>query len=92
MTQTFVLTVLSQAVFITLLLSAPMLLTALVVGFVIALLQTVTSIQEQTLSFVPKALAVFLVLILSTPWIIITSIGFLQRLYANIPNLVGGPG
>ena len=88
MTQGFVLTVLSQAIFLTLLLSAPMLLTGLLVGFMVALLQTVTSIQEQTLSFVPKALAVFGVLILATPWMIITAIGYLQHLYANIPNLV----
>jgi flagellar biosynthetic protein FliQ len=89
MTQSFVLSVLSQAILLTLLLSAPMLITGLVVGFVVALLQTVTSIQEQTLSFVPKALSVFLVLILTTPWMISTAIGFLTRLYSNIPNMVG---
>ena len=89
MTQSFVLSVLSQAIVLTLLLSAPMLITGLVVGFVVALLQTVTSIQEQTLSFVPKALAVFAVLILVTPWMISTAIGFLARLYSNIPAMVG---
>jgi flagellar biosynthetic protein FliQ len=89
LTQSFVLTVLSQAIILTLMLSAPMLITGLVVGFVVALLQTITSIQEQTLSFVPKALAVFAVLILTTPWMMSTAIGFLARLYANIPNVVG---
>jgi flagellar biosynthetic protein FliQ len=89
MTQSFVLTVLSQAIILTLMLSAPMLITGLVVGFVVALLQTITSIQEQTLSFVPKALAVFLVLILTTPWMMSTAIGFLARMYSAIPNMVG---
>jgi flagellar biosynthetic protein FliQ len=91
MTQSFVLTVLSQAIILTLMLSAPMLITGLIIGFVVALLQTVTSIQEQTLSFVPKALGVFVVLILTTPWMMVTAIGYLQRLYANIPAMVGTP-
>lgn len=89
MTQSFVLSVLSQAVILTLMISAPMLITGLVVGFVVALLQTITSIQEQTLSFVPKAIAVFAVLIIVTPWILSTSISFLTRMYSNIPNVVG---
>lgn len=89
MTQSFVLTILSQAIILTLMLSAPMLITGLVVGFIVALLQTVTSIQEQTLSFVPKALCVFAVLILVTPWMMSTAVGFLTRVYANIPNMVG---
>lgn len=88
MTQSFVLSVLSQGIILVLLLSAPMLITGLIVGFTVALLQTVTSIQEQTLSFVPKAFAVFLVLILVTPWILQTSVGYLARLYAQIPAMV----
>jgi flagellar biosynthetic protein FliQ len=87
-TQSFVLSVLSQGITLVLLLSAPMLLTGLIVGFVVALLQTITSIQEQTLSFVPKAFAVFLVLILVTPWIISTAVGYLTRLYGQIPLMV----
>lgn len=88
MTQSFVLAVLSQGIILVLLLSAPMLITGLIVGFTVALLQTITSIQEQTLSFVPKAFAVFTVLILVTPWILQTAIGYLTRLYAQIPQMV----
>jgi flagellar biosynthetic protein FliQ len=88
MSQTFVLSVLSQGIILVLLLSAPMLLTGLIVGFIVALLQTVTSIQEQTLSFVPKALCVMIVLILVTPWLISTAVGYLARLYGQIPNMV----
>lgn len=89
MTQSFVLSILSQGIILTLLISAPMLLTGLIVGFIVALLQTVTSIQEQTLSFVPKAFAVFVVLILVTPWILNTAVGFMTRLYGQIPAMVG---
>lgn len=88
MTQSFILSVLSQGIILVLLLSAPMLVTGLIVGFIVALLQTITSIQEQTLSFVPKALAVFLVLMLVTPWILSTAIGYMERLYGQIPNMV----
>jgi flagellar biosynthetic protein FliQ len=88
MTQSFVLSTLTQGIILVLLLSAPMLLTGLIVGFVVALLQTITSIQEQTLSFVPKAFAVFLVLILVTPWLMQTAIGYLTTLFGQIPNMV----
>ena len=85
MTTGFVLTLLTQGISMVLLLSAPMLFTGLVVGFLVALLQTVTSIQEQTLSFVPKAVCVFVVLILCAPWMLNTTVGFIARLFAQIP-------
>ncbi|MNS23575.1 Flagellar biosynthetic protein FliQ [compost metagenome] len=88
MTQSFVLSILTQGIILVLLLSAPMLITGLIVGFIVALLQTITSIQEQTLSFVPKAFAVFLVLVLVTPWLMSTAIGYLQQLFGQIPNMV----
>lgn len=88
MTQSFVLSILTQGIILVLLLSAPMLITGLIVGFVVALLQTITSIQEQTLSFVPKAFAVFCVLILVTPWILNTSISYMTKLYSQIPAMV----
>lgn len=85
MTTGFVLTLMTQGIGLVLLLSAPMLLAGLIVGFVVALLQTVTSIQEQTLSFVPKAITVFLVLILVAPWMLNTAVGYITRLYGQIP-------
>ena len=85
MTTGFVLTLLTQGIMLVLLLSAPMLIAGLIVGFVVALLQTVTSIQEQTLSFVPKALCVFVVLIIVAPWMLNTTVGFITRLFAQIP-------
>jgi flagellar biosynthetic protein FliQ len=88
LTTGFVLTVLTQGIILVLLLSAPMLLTGLVVGFIVALLQTITSIQEQTLSFVPKAIAVLLVLVLVAPWMLNTTVGYVTRLFGQIPAMV----
>ncbi|MEB3222926.1 MAG: flagellar biosynthesis protein FliQ [Candidatus Sericytochromatia bacterium] len=87
MTTGFIVTLITQAVGMVLLLSAPMLVVSLIVGFTIALLQTITSIQEQTLSFVPKALAVLLVLVLVTPWILSTAVSFLRQLFSQIPAI-----
>ena len=63
--------------------SAPLLLVSLVVGLVISILQTVTSIQEQTLTFVPKLLAVFLVLILAGNWIMGLAVELMEELCIN---------
>ncbi|MCR5267187.1 MAG: flagellar biosynthesis protein FliQ [Lachnospiraceae bacterium] len=63
--------------------AAPMLLAALVVGLVISIFQTVTSIQEQTLTFVPKILSVFLVLMLAGHWIINNIIGYMEQLWSS---------
>ena len=63
--------------------SAPLLLVSLVVGLVISILQTVTSIQEQTLTFVPKLLAVFLVLILAGNWIMGLVVELMRELCLN---------
>lgn len=70
MTEQFVLKFLSDAIYTTMLLSGPMLLVALVVGLVIGIFQAVTSINEMTLTFIPKILAVIVVLLLLLPWMI----------------------
>ena len=70
-------------------LSAPVLLTALAVGFTVSLFQSVTQIQEVTLSFVPKALAVGIVLLVAGNWMISTMVGFTTELYDRIPTLLG---
>jgi len=71
-------------------LAAPVLITALVVGFAISLVQSVTQIQEVTLSFVPKAVAVALALLVTGQWMISSLVQFTTELYAKIPALVGG--
>lgn len=63
--------------------SAPMLIASLVVGLLVSIFQTVTSIQEQTLSFVPKLLAIFLVLMLVGNWIMTIIVDFTTELYSS---------
>ncbi len=70
--------------------SAPLLLVSLVVGLVISILQTVTSIQEQTLTFVPKLLAVFLVLILAGNWILGMVVELMKELCMNFEFYIKG--
>jgi flagellar biosynthetic protein FliQ len=71
-------------------LAAPILITALVVGFAISLLQSITQIQEVTLSFVPKAIAVALALWISGHWMITEIVTFTERLFDKLPSLLGG--
>ncbi len=78
-----------QAMELMLYISAPPLLTSLVVGLVIGILQAATQINEQTLSFIPKFIATFAALVLAGNWMITMTVDFIQRLYGNIPNLIG---
>lgn len=78
-----------QAIEVTLLMSAPMLLTALVVGLIISIFQAATQINESTLQFVPKLVAMFLVLLFAGPWILQYLMDYIQRLFESIPQLIG---
>ncbi|AEI10998.1 flagellar biosynthesis protein FliQ [Cellulomonas gilvus] len=71
-------------------LSAPVLVSALVVGFIVSLVQSVTQIQEITLSFVPKALAAGIALLVSGHWMISETVAFTHDMFERIPSLVGG--
>ncbi|WP_350348541.1 flagellar biosynthetic protein FliQ [Agromyces sp. G08B096] len=71
-------------------LGAPVLVTALVVGFAVSLVQSITQIQEVTLSFVPKAVAVGIALVVCGHWMISEIVAFTLDLFARIPSLVGG--
>jgi flagellar biosynthetic protein FliQ len=71
-------------------LGAPILVTSLVVGFAISLVQSITQIQEVTLSFVPKAVAVAVALIVCGQWMIAEMVTFTTDLFDRIPALVGG--
>ncbi len=71
-----------------LLLSAPALIIGLGVGLIISIVQATTSIQEQTLSFVPKIAAILLALILFGPWMFTTLVQYTQSLFAQIPDMV----
>ncbi len=79
-----------QGILVAGMLAAPILITALVVGFAISLLQSITQIQEVTLSFVPKAIAVAIALIVSGHWMISEIVSFTHMLFDKIPSLIGG--
>ncbi|MBU3696422.1 flagellar biosynthesis protein FliQ [Dechloromonas sp.] len=78
-----------QAIEVTLLIAGPLLLTALVVGLIISVFQAATQINEATLQFVPKLVILFAVLILVGPWMLQYLIDYIQRLFGNIPQLIG---
>ncbi|MGN0376035.1 MAG: flagellar biosynthesis protein FliQ [Suilimivivens sp.] len=73
----------SEALFLIIKLAAPILLVSLCVGLIVSIFQTVTSIQEQTLTFVPKIIAVFLSLILFGNWILTEITEFMNRLWSS---------
>ena len=78
-----------QAIEVVILVSSPVLLTALAVGLIISIFQAATQINEATLQFVPKLVAVFTVLILTGPWMLQYLIDYIKRLFGNIPQLIG---
>jgi flagellar biosynthesis protein FliQ len=73
----------------TLLISAPLLLSALVVGLVVSIFQAATQINEMTLSFIPKLIAIFAALLVSGPWILTMMTDYMRRLITSIPSLIG---
>ncbi len=78
----------SEAVKMVLFISLPMLGVALVVGIAISLFQAVTQIQEQTLTFVPKIIAVFVTMIVAAPWMTEKMVSFTHHLFDMIPTLI----
>jgi len=90
MTDTTVLQIALQTMIVATKLSAPILVTALVVGFGISLFQSMTQIQEVTLTFVPKIMAVGVAVLITGNWMLHTLVSFTQDLFAQIPHLLGG--
>ncbi len=89
MTPESVITIGQRAVEITLLVSAPLLLSALAVGLVVSIFQAATQINEMTLSFIPKLLVMVFVLVVTGPWMLNLMMDYTRRLFASIPGLVG---
>jgi flagellar biosynthetic protein FliQ len=89
MTTQFVVSLAKEAVEMTLLVSGPMLLAGLVVGLLVSIFQAVTQIQEMTLTFIPKILAVMIALLFFFPWMLQTLIAFTAKLITNIPQYTG---
>ena len=89
MTPTTVIEIGRNAVEITLLISAPLFIAALVTGLIVSIFQAATQINEATLSFVPKLIAIFVTLILAGPWMLTMLTDYIRRLYEAIPSLIG---
>jgi flagellar biosynthetic protein FliQ len=87
MTEQFVVYLFREAFYTTLLVSAPMLLLSLIVGLAIAIFQAATSIQEITLTFVPKIVVVAIVAVLTLPWMMEIMVTFTLNLFQQIPML-----
>ena len=89
MTSTDVLNIGQQALEVTVLLSAPVLLSALAVGLLVGMLQAATQINEMTLSFIPKLMITVVALVVGGPWMLNLIVGFTRRLFETIPSMIG---
>lgn len=87
MSQDTVVQIMYQGIILTLMISLPAVGVGLVVGFLISLFQAVTQIQEQTLTFVPKVVAVMLTIAFTSPWIISLMVDFTTTLWSSIPTM-----
>ncbi|MEE1305777.1 MAG: flagellar biosynthesis protein FliQ [Agathobacter sp.] len=82
-TQEAVIDIAKEAIYTMIITAAPLLLVSLIIGLIVSIFQTVTSIQEQTLTFVPKVLAVFLTLMICGSWMLDQMSGFMTELWSN---------
>jgi len=89
MTPESVMTLGKQAMEITLLVSAPLLLVALIIGLIVSIFQAATQINEATLSFIPKLVGVFIALVVAGPWMLSVMLDYMRQVFSGIPNMVG---
>ena len=89
MTERLAIQLAQEALFYTILVSAPMLGISLIVGLVVSIFQTATSIQEMTITFVPKIIATLLAVSIFGLWMLRTLVEYTTRLFSMFPNLVG---
>ncbi len=88
MTQTFVINLARDALFMVLLLAGPAMLAALLIGLTISILQATTQIQDQMLNLVPKIVGVFVVILVLGSWLLNSAVTYTTNLFAQIPNIV----
>jgi flagellar biosynthetic protein FliQ len=84
-----VITLGQQALYVMLMIASPMLIAALVVGLIVSILQAATQINEMTLSFIPKLVAILAALVIAGPWIITYYVDYVRRLFESIPTAIG---
>jgi flagellar biosynthetic protein FliQ len=88
MSDALVVGIVRQAIEVALIVSLPMLIAGVVVGVIVSMLQTITSIQDNVLAFLPRAAAIFMVFALIFPWMLRVLTGFTQQLFARLPELI----
>jgi flagellar biosynthetic protein FliQ len=89
MTPESVMTMGRHAMEITLMVAAPMLLVALIIGLAVSIFQAATQINEQTLSFIPKLVGIFVALVVAGPWMLSVMLDYMREVFGGIPLLVG---
>lgn len=89
MTPESVMTMGRQAMEVTLMVAAPMLLVALIIGLLVSIFQAATQINEATLSFIPKLVGIFIAMVVAGPWILSVLVDYMRQILSGIPTLVG---
>ena len=85
----YVMTMGRHAMEITLMVAAPMLLVALIIGLVVSIFQAATQINEMTLSFIPKLVGIFVALVVAGPWMLTVMLDYMRELFSGIPGMIG---
>ena len=89
MTPESVMTMGRQAMEVTLMVAAPMLLVALAVGLVVSIFQAATQINEMTLSFIPKLVGIFVAMVIAGPWMLSVMVDYMRQMFTGIPGMIG---
>jgi flagellar biosynthetic protein FliQ len=89
MTPESVMTMGRTAMEVTLMVAAPLLLVALIIGLVVSIFQAATQINESTLSFIPKLVGIFLALIVAGPWMLSVMLDYMRQVFTGIPQMIG---
>lgn len=89
MTPESVMTIGRHAMEVTLMIAAPMLLVALLIGLVVSIFQAATQINEMTLSFIPKLVGIFVALVLAGPWMLTIILDYMREMFSGIPGMIG---
>ncbi len=85
----YVMTMGRHAMEITLMVAAPMLLVALIIGLIVSIFQAATQINEMTLSFIPKLVGIFVALVVAGPWMLTVMLDYMRELFSGIPGMIG---
>ncbi|MCA1248639.1 flagellar biosynthesis protein FliQ [Massilia sp. MS-15] len=89
MTPETVMTMGRTAMEVTLMVAAPLLLVALIIGLIISIFQAATQINEATLSFIPKLVGIFIALVVAGPWMLSTMLDYMRGVFTGIPGMIG---